>query len=66
MGGISNFQTKTPLNMPRIVPKLMANNIVTIIGISGIVMLTRDTTMPVNAKLAATDRSIHFVRITII
>ena len=26
----------------------------------------RDTTIPVNAKLAATDRSIHFVRITII
>ena len=66
IGGIASFQTRIPLNIPSRVPKPMAMSTMKITGRPGAAMLIRDTTIPVSARLAATDRSMHFVRITII
>jgi hypothetical protein len=66
MGGMFNFHTSRPLNMPKAVPKPTATTTVTTNGRSGAATFIIATAMPVSARLAATDRSMHLVRITII
>ena len=66
IGGISNFQTKRPLKAPITAPSPTATIIITTTGTPGAATLIIATTRPVNAKFAATLKSMHLVRITII
>ena len=66
MGGMSSFHTRMPLNMPITAPSVTATTRITATGKPGKATLIIDTTMPVSARLAATERSMHLVRITII
>ena len=52
--------------MPMIVPSTSAMTRMTGTGMPGDATLMSATTMPVSARLAATDRSMHLVRMTII
>ncbi len=66
IGGMLSFQTSKPLNMPMSAPSPMATTRITGTGTPGAATFSIATTMPVSARFAATDRSMHLVRITTI
>ncbi len=66
MGGMPSHQTRTPLSEPRNAPMPTAMTIRSGSGMPGKAALVIATAMPVKARLAATERSMDFVRMTAI
>ena len=64
--GMLNFQTRRPFSAPKKVPMPIAIKIKMAIGRSGAMPFVIATIIPDRARLAATERSMHFVKITII
>ena len=64
--GMLNFQTRRPFSAPKTVPMPIAIKIKMAIGRSGAMPFVIATIIPERARLAATERSMHFVKITII
>ena len=64
--GMLNFQTRTPSSTPKTVPMPIAIKIKMAIGRSGAMPFDIAKIIPERVRLATTERSIHFVKITII
>ncbi len=62
--GIPSFQTRSPLMLPRVAPSPIAARSTS--GSGTPAPFSNAATIPHSARLAATERSMHFVRMTII